>query len=59
LHKLEKENLIKGTWEQETQKRKRKYYSITKKGREHILKMLTEWKNFYKYFFDITGEIET
>ena len=26
LHKLEKENLIKGFWEQEGPKRKRKYY---------------------------------
>lgn len=58
LHKLEKDKLIKGTWKQESKKRKRKYYSITEKGRNHIREKLDEWKTFYKHFFEIVGEIE-
>lgn len=58
LHKLEKDKLIKGTWKQESKKRKRKYYSITAKGRNHIQEKLTEWKTFYNHFFEIVGEIE-
>ena len=58
LHKLEKEDLIKGTWKQEVPKRKRKYYSITAKGKKYAIRQLGEWKNFYNHFFKIIGEIE-
>ncbi|MBC8182444.1 helix-turn-helix transcriptional regulator [candidate division KSB1 bacterium] len=58
LHKLEKEGLIKGTWKQEGPKRKRKYYSITAKGKKYAKKQLEEWQKFFKNFFNITGEIE-
>jgi PadR family transcriptional regulator, regulatory protein PadR len=58
LHRLEKEGLIKGTWKQEGPKRKRKYYSITAKGRKHVNGQLAQWKNFYEQFFEIMGEIE-
>jgi len=58
LHKLEKDGLIKGTWKQESQKRKRKYYSITNKGRKHVQDKLIEWNTFYNHFFKIIGEIE-
>lgn len=58
LHKLEKDGLIKGTWKQEGPVRKRKYYSITAKGKQYFLSQLTEWQNFYKHFFQIAGDIE-
>ena len=58
LHKLEKDGLIKGTWKQESQKRKRKYYSITAKGKKYINAKFNEWKTFYHHFFEIVGEIE-
>ncbi|MEJ2542935.1 MAG: helix-turn-helix transcriptional regulator [Calditrichaceae bacterium] len=57
LHKLEKDGLIKGKWKQESQKRKRKYYNITAKGKEHIQQMIIEWQSFYKHFFSIMGDI--
>ena len=58
FQKLEKEGLIKGTWKQEEAKRKRKYYSITAKGRKYVSGQLSLWKNFYEQFFEIVGEIE-
>ena len=58
LHKLEKDGLIKGTWKQEGPVRKRKYYNITAKGKNHIQSRLAEWKTFYQHFFQIVGEIE-
>ena len=58
LHKLEKEGLIRGTWKQEGPKRKRKYYSISAKGKKHAKNHLAEWRKFFKNFFNITGEIE-
>ena len=58
LHKLEKDGLIKGTWKQEGPKRKRKYYSITAKGKKYARQQLVEWQNFFEKFFKITGDIE-
>jgi len=58
LHKLEKDGLIKGLWKQEGPVRKRKYYSITAKGKKYIQAKLNEWKIFYQHFFQIVGEVE-
>ncbi len=58
LHKLEKEGLIKGTWKNGGSKRQRKNYAITTKGKKYAQGQLTGWKEFFKEFFDIVGEIE-
>jgi PadR family transcriptional regulator, regulatory protein PadR len=58
LHKLEKEKLIKGTWKQEGPKRKRKYYTLTAKGKKYVGAQLAEWQKFFHHFFTILGEIE-
>jgi len=58
LHKLEKEGLIKGTWKNGGSKRQRKNYTITTKGKKYASGHLHGWKNFFKEFFDIVGEIE-
>jgi PadR family transcriptional regulator PadR len=58
LHKLEKESLIKGTWKQEGPKRKRKYYTLTAKGRKYAADQLAQWRNFFEQFFEILGEIK-
>lgn len=55
LHKLEKEKLIYGSWEQEGLKRKRKYYKISSKGKKYFSKQHDEWDKFYKTFFEIIG----
>jgi PadR family transcriptional regulator PadR len=57
LHKKEKENFIKGNWEQEGPKRKRKYYTITAKGKKYITEQRRQWDKFYKTFFEIIGKI--
>jgi DNA-binding PadR family transcriptional regulator len=59
LHKLEKENLIRGTWKPEGPRRKRKYYTITARGRKYAQAQLTAWKEFTEVFFQITGEIQS
>lgn len=58
LHKLEKEGLIKGDWEAESPKRKRKFYAITSSGKKYIHNQYTEWKNLTEHFFNILGEVE-
>jgi PadR family transcriptional regulator PadR len=57
LHKLEKEKIIRGSWKQEGPKRKRKYYTLTAKGRKYAKDHLNYWDLFFKHFFDIVGEI--
>jgi PadR family transcriptional regulator PadR len=58
LHKLEKEGLVNGAWQQEGPKRKRKYYTLTPKGRKYLASRKDEWHNFIKYFLAILGEVE-
>jgi DNA-binding PadR family transcriptional regulator len=58
LHKLEKDKMIKGFWRQEGLKRKRKYYTITTKGKNYVLQQQEEWKRFFRHFFDILGELQ-
>jgi DNA-binding PadR family transcriptional regulator len=55
LHKLEKESLVRGNWEQEGPKRKRKYYTLTAKGRNYMNYQIEAWNQFYTHFFDIVG----
>ena len=38
LYNLEAQKLVKGKWEQMPSGRKRRYYSITSKGKEHLAK---------------------
>lgn len=45
LHSLEEKNLISSYWDN-TGAKKRKYYSITKKGKKHLKEMKEEWKLF-------------
>ena len=59
LHKLEKDGLIKGSWKQEGPKRKRKYYSLTAKGKKYTQKQIEEWRAFFEHFFMIIGETKT
>jgi PadR family transcriptional regulator PadR len=46
LHKMEKEGLVVGEWEETTGKRRRKYYRITPNGREALESRKKEWLDF-------------
>ncbi|KPK94079.1 hypothetical protein AMJ80_05590 [bacterium SM23_31] len=56
LHKLEKDGLVTGTWEEESIKRKRKYYSLSNKGKEYLAGQQAGWQNFFRAFFEIMGK---
>jgi DNA-binding PadR family transcriptional regulator len=57
LHKLEKDGLIKGAWQQEGPKRKRKYYAMTAKGKKYAQGRIQEWRHFFDRFFQIVGDV--
>ena len=58
LHKLEKEGMIRGSWTGEGQKRKRKLYSLTEKGRKYAAWQAQSWRRFFDHFAGITGMLE-
>ncbi len=45
LYKLEKDGLAQSRWEVQEGARPRKYYSITKKGREELAREKAQWIN--------------
>ncbi|MCP4659047.1 MAG: PadR family transcriptional regulator [bacterium] len=57
LHKLEKDGLITGDWQQEAAKRKRKSYALTKAGRRHAARQTQAWRAFFDRFFAIVGDV--
>ena len=48
LRKMEKAGLIKSRWKPAGPSRKRKYYSLTTKGKELLMANRTEWLAFSK-----------
>ena len=47
LYNLEAKKLIEGSWEQTSNGRNRRYYSITGKGKAHLAKQKEELKELY------------
>ena len=43
LHKMQADGLLVGAWEEKESGRKRRYYHITKKGREALREKLKAW----------------
>ena len=48
LHRLEESNLVDGTWREVDTGVPRRYYHITKKGRNVLAERLQEWRRFSK-----------
>ena len=46
LHRLEADGIIESFWSESESNRKRKYYKLTKKGKEALNKKQEEWQAF-------------
>ena len=46
LQRLEGKGLVKSSWQQITERQRRRYYVITDKGRKFLADRLGEWKDF-------------
>ena len=55
LRKMEKEGLIKSIWKPAGPSRKRKYYSLTTKGKELLIANRIEWLAFSKNMNKLIG----
>jgi len=58
LHKLEKDRLIEGEWDDGASRRKRKRYALTGIGRERLGEHRREWRRFFAAFFSIVDTEE-
>lgn len=57
LHSLEQDELIRAYWDEGENKRKKKYYSITDKGKKVLSKEKKEWKKYSGYINNIIGGV--
>lgn len=46
LHRLERANLVKGSWQETPNSVRRRYYLITPKGQQALADRLNEWQRF-------------
>ncbi len=46
LHRLERANLVEGSWQETPNSVRRRYYRITAKGRQALVDRLKEWQRF-------------
>jgi len=58
LHKLERDGCIKGGWKTGGTKRKRKYYTLTDRGRDHLAGLKSDWRAFFGAFAAIVGRMD-
>lgn len=55
LHRLERRGLLKSRWETTEGARKRRYYSLTAKGREILAERRSEWQAVNKTLIEAWG----
>jgi len=55
LHRLEKHGWIVGRWVEKADQRRRRYYSLTSKGREALRVKQQSWKEFVALISRVTG----
>ena len=46
LHRLERDKLVEGSWQDTPNGVRRRYYQITAKGRQALADRLSEWRRF-------------
>ena len=55
LHRLEKDGWIEGKWIEKAGERRRRYYSLTSKGRQALRLKQQSWKDFVAAIGRVTG----
>src|SRR5260370_39327889 len=55
LNRLEKQGLIAGRWEEKAEQRRRRYYSLTPRGRQELRSKEKSWKDFVAVISRVTG----
>jgi PadR family transcriptional regulator PadR len=58
LHRMEHEGLLTSKWRQVGAARRRKYYTITDKGRQALSEQTAEWRTFIRNLLQLLGSPE-
>jgi len=53
LHQMEQENLVEAVWESNIGQHRKKIYTITPLGKEHLSNGNHEWKGFFDHLFKV------
>lgn len=55
LYKLEERKWIQGRWVEKAGQRRRRYYTMTARGREVLASQRREWQQFFAVIRDLAG----
>src|SRR6266550_2619251 len=55
LYKLEERRWIQGRWVEKPGQRRRRYYTITARGRDVLAAQRKEWRQFFELIRDLAG----
>src|SRR5690349_18638133 len=55
LHRLEKDGWIEGKWVEKAEQRRRRYYALTRRGRQELAAKQKSWQDFVVLISRITG----
>jgi len=55
LHRLEEEGSIEGRWVEKAEQRRRRYYSLTDRGKQELVSKQQSWKDFVAVMTQVTG----
>jgi len=55
LHRLEEQGSIEGRWVEKAEQRRRRYYSLTAKGKDVLRSKQASWKEFVAVISRVTG----
>ena len=59
LHRLEKDGLIRSQWKLSDEGRHRKYYTITKMGKEELENEMKQWTSIHSALFKLYKPLTT
>lgn len=57
LHRMQQDGLLTSEWQQAGESRRRKYYAITKHGKEQLKAQTAEWQLFIKKLQALVGTV--
>jgi len=55
LYKLEERGLVQGRWVERPNQRRRRYYRITRRGRDTLASQRREWRQFFTLVRELAG----
>jgi len=59
LHKLAARRLIDAAWQEGTGPRRRRQYSLTVAGRDHLDRLRSGWSEYFENLFHVIGGVES